>query len=103
MYAVIRAGGKQYRVSEGDTLSVERDVLGSEKDGKVELDVMMLGGDEPKVGSPLVDGATVKAKILGEERGKKIIVFRRKRRKQYKRKTGHRQNLVNIRIEKISV
>ena len=103
MYAVIKAGGKQYRVAEGDTLSVERDILGSEKDGNVELDVMMIGGDEPKVGAPLVDGASVTARILGEERGKKIIVFRKKKRKQYKRKQGHRQNLVNIRIEKISI
>lgn len=102
MYAVIQAGGKQYRVSEGETLTVERDILGSAKKDSVELDVIMIGGDEPKVGAPLVEGATVKATILGESRGPKITVFRKKRRKQYKRKQGHRQDLVDIRIDSIS-
>ena len=102
MYAIIRTGGKQYRVAEGQTLQVERDILGGAEDGAVNFtDVLMIGGDEPKLGAPLLDGASVKATILGEERGPKIIVFRKKRRKQYKRKTGHRQNLVNVRIDKI--
>ena len=102
MYAVIRTGGKQYRVTEGDTLRVEREVLGSASDGTVDItEVLMVGGDETKLGSPLVEGASVKASILGEVRGEKVIVFRKKRRKQYKRKQGHRQNLVELRIESI--
>lgn len=102
MYAVIKTGGKQYRVTEGARISVERDVLSNAKDSSVEFDVVMLGGDDPRVGAPLVEGATVKATILGESRGPKIIVFRKKRRKQYKRKQGHRQDLVDIRIDSIS-
>lgn len=102
MYAIIRTGGKQYRVAEGETLQVERDILAGAENGSVSFDqVLMVGGDEPKIGAPVVDGASVKATILAEERGPKIIVFRKKRRKQYKRKTGHRQNLVNVRIDKI--
>ncbi len=104
MYAIIRTGGKQYRVAEGETLQVERDILAGAENGSVKFDqVLMVGGKDPKIGTPAVDGASVKATILAEERGPKIIVFRKKRRKQYKRKTGHRQNLVNIRIDKIEV
>lgn len=102
MYAVIRTGGKQYRVAEGDTLRVERDVLGSLNGEMVSFaDVLMVGGDNPKVGTPLVDGASVTAKVLGEERGEKVIVFKKKRTKQFKRKHGHRQDLVSVRIDRI--
>lgn len=102
MYAIIRTGGKQYRVAEGQTLQVEREILAGAENGSVNFtDVLMIGGNEPKIGAPVVDGASVKATIIAEERGPKIIVFRKKRRKQYKRKTGHRQNLVNVRIDKI--
>ncbi|HUO83944.1 MAG TPA: 50S ribosomal protein L21 [Thermoanaerobaculia bacterium] len=104
MYAVIRTGGKQYRVAEGDTLRVEADVLENVQDGVVQLgEVLMIGGDEPKVGNPLVDGASVKATVLREMRGDKVIVFRKKRRKQYKNKQGHRQDLVELRIDSIQV
>ena len=102
MYAIIRTGGKQYRVAEGETLQVEREILAGAENGSVSFtEVLMVGGNEPKIGAPIVDGASVKATILAEERGPKIIVFRKKKRKQYKRKTGHRQNLVNVRIDKI--
>jgi large subunit ribosomal protein L21 len=102
VYAIIRTGGKQYRVAEGDTLQVERDILTDASDGSISFgEVLMIGGGEPKVGSPLVDGASVTATVLGEERGPKVIVFRKKRRKQYKRKIGHRQDLVKIRIDSI--
>ena len=104
MYAVIRSGGKQYRVAEGDTVSVERDVLANADGETVSFgEVLMIGGDQPKVGAPLVEGASVRATILGEERGEKIIVFKKKRRKQYKRKHGHRQDLVQLRIDSIQV
>ncbi len=105
MYAIIRSGGKQYRVEAGDVIRIERDVLGNAKDEKVTFsDVLMVGGDQPKVGSPTVSGASVGATILGETRGEKIIVFKKKRRKNHtKRKHGHRQDVVELRIDSIDV
>ena len=96
MYAIIKTGGKQYRVAEGDRLQVERDVLGGAgEDKKVTFsDVLMIGGDQPKVGSPTVQGASVVATVIGETRGDKIIVFKKKRRKNQ----GHRQNYTEIEI-----
>jgi large subunit ribosomal protein L21 len=105
LYAIIRSGGKQYRVAEGEVVRVERDVLGSADKDKVTFsDVLMIGGDKPKVGSPTVQGASVVATVLRESRGDKIIVFKKKRRKNHnKRKHGHRQELVEIRIDSIKV
>ena len=103
MFAVIRSGGKQYRVAEGQTVFVERDVLGNADKDKVTFsEVLMVGGDQPKVGSPTVSGASVVATIVRESRGDKIIVFKKKRRKNHtKRKHGHRQDLVELRIDSI--
>jgi len=103
VFAIIRTGGKQYRVAEGDRLFVERDVLGSANKDKVTFEeVLMIGGDKPKVGSPTVSGATVSATVLRESRGDKIVVFRKKRRKNHtKRKLGHRQEMVELRIDSI--
>lgn len=105
MYAVIRTGGKQYRVAEGETIQVERDVLGSVDNGRVRFaEVLMIGGDKPQVGLPLLSGATVEGTVLGESRGDKITVFRKKRRKNHtKRMRGHRQEIVQVRIDKISI
>ena len=105
MFAIIRTGGKQYRVAEGDTLFVERDVLAGAEGEKVSFgEVLMVGGDKPQVGAPFVSGAAVKATILGESRGDKIIVFRKKRRQHHiKRKQGHRQDLVQLRIDSIQL
>ena len=105
MYAIIRSGGKQYRVAAGETVSVERDVLGSMNGEKVTFnEVLMVGGDQPKVGAPVVAGASVVATVLRESRGEKIIVFKKKRRKNHtKRKHGHRQDLVELRIDTINV
>ena len=105
MYAIIRSGGKQYRVAEGDRLQVERDVLGGAENEKVTFnEVLMVGGDQPKVGDPTVQGATVVATVLGETRGDKIIVFKKKRRKNHTKRThGHRQDVVEIRIDSINV
>src|SRR5690606_30178489 len=100
MYAVIKTGGKQYRVSEGDRLRVEK--LAGEVGGTVELDeVLMLGGDAPKIGKPTVAGAKVVAEIVAQDRAKKIIVFKIKRRKNYRRKNGHRQPYTELRIKAI--
>ena len=106
MYAIIRSGGKQYRVAEGELLRVERDVLGSADKDKVTFsEVLMIGGsDSPRVGAPTVSGASVVATVLRESRGQKIIVFKKKRRKNHtKRKHGHRQDLVELRIDSINV
>lgn len=105
MYAIIRSGGKQYRVAEGDRLQVERDILGSADQDKVMFsEVLMVGGDQPKVGSPTIDGASVVATVVRELRGEKIIVFKKKRRKNHtKRKHGHRQDVVELRIDSIKL
>lgn len=104
MYAVIETGGKQYRVQPGDVIDVERGVDVAD-DGGVEFDrVLMLGGgdEEPAVGAPTVDGAVVRASLVDEIRGRKIRVFKFKRRKGYRRTTGHRQNLLRVRIDTIT-
>lgn len=103
MFAIIRSGGKQYRVAEGETLLVERDVLGNAEKDKITFEeVLMIGGDKPKVGSPTISGATVKATVLRQSRGAKVVVFKKKRRKNHtKRKHGHRQGMVELRIDSI--
>jgi large subunit ribosomal protein L21 len=103
LFAIIRSGGKQYRVAEGEHLFVERDVLGNAEKDKITFDeVLMIGGDKPKVGSPTVSGASVVARVVRESRGPKIIVFKKKRRKNHTKRThGHRQNIVELRIESI--
>jgi large subunit ribosomal protein L21 len=103
MYAVIKTGGKQYRVSEGDTLQVEK--LTGEPGEEISFDEVLLvaGGDSTaKVGKPVISGAKVKARILSQERGPKIIVFKMRRRKNYRNKTGHRQPYTRVQIVGIS-
>jgi large subunit ribosomal protein L21 len=105
VYAIIRSGGKQYRVAQGETLLVERDVLSSVDQEKVTFsEVLMVGGDQTKVGGPMVSGASVIATVVRESRGDKIIVFKKKRRKNHtKRRHGHRQDLVELRIDSINL
>ena len=105
MYAIIQSGGKQYRVAAGDRVRIERDVLGNADQEKVTFnEVLMVGGDQPKVGTPTVKGASVAGTIIGETRGQKIIVFKKKRRKNHTKRThGHRQDVVEIRIDSINV
>ena len=101
MYAVIRTGGKQYRVSEGETLRVEK--LAGDVGSSVTIeDVLMIGGDAPKIGKPVVSGASVSAEITAQDRAKKIIVFKFKKRKGYRRKKGHRQAYTELKITGIS-
>lgn len=101
MYAVIATGGKQYRVSEGQVLNVEK--LGLGVDENVVFDqVLLVGGDNVKIGSPIVEGATVTAKVLGETKGKKVIVYKYKRKTGYHKKNGHRQKYTTVQIEKIN-
>lgn len=101
MYAVLTTGGKQYRVSEGDVLFVEK--LNAEVDSTVELtEVLAVSKDgELKVGAPVVKGAKVVAKVLAQGKAKKVVVFKYKRKKDYRRKNGHRQPYTKIVIEKI--
>jgi large subunit ribosomal protein L21 len=102
MYAVIKTGGKQYRVAEGQKLRVEK--LAGNAGDKVTFDeVLLVGGDAPKIGQPLVKGASVAAEIVGQDRGKKIVVFKFKRRKNYRRKNGHRQPYTELKITGISL
>jgi large subunit ribosomal protein L21 len=102
MYAVVRAGGKQVRVSPGDVLDVE--LIEGEPGDKVELgEVLLVGGDELRVGNPLVAGAKVLAKIEGDAAGPKIRIFKYKRRKRYRLTKGHRQHFTRVRIESIEV
>ena len=101
MYAVIKTGGKQYRVAANDTLDIER-VAGEAGDTIEFTDVLMVAGDSGvEVGSPTIEGATVAAEIVEQFRGKKIIVFKKKRRKNYQRRNGHRQLLSRVSITEI--
>ncbi len=101
MFAVIQSGGKQYRVSPGDLLRVEK--LNGEVGDQISFEnVLLVGGDdESRVGQPVVPGASVIGTIVDQTRGDKILVFKFKRRKMYRRKTGHRQYLTAVRIEEI--
>jgi large subunit ribosomal protein L21 len=98
MFAVIKTGGKQYRVASGDVIKVEK--LEAEAGATVTLDQVLMAGD--KVGTPLVAGATVSAEVVAQDRGPKIIVFKKKRRQNYRRKNGHRQDLTVLRITDIT-
>lgn len=101
MYAIIETGGKQLKVEEGQTIFVEK--LDAQEGETVTFDkVLFVGGENVKVGSPLVEGATVTAKVEKHGRGKKIIVFKYKPKKNYRRKQGHRQPYTKVVIEKIN-
>ena len=98
MYAVVRAGGKQYRVSPGDKVKIEKTT--AEEGSVVDLEVLAVSGEDGKV--VVAEDAKVVAEILGEGRGNKILVFHFKRKKQYKKLNGHRQSFTEVRIAEIS-
>ena len=102
MYALVKTGGKQYRVEKDDTILVER--IAAEEGAEVILnDIVMLGdGDTVTIGTPTVDGAAVSATVVSQTRGPKIIIFRRKRRKNHRRTQGHRQDLTLLKINNIA-
>ncbi len=102
MYAVIKTGGKQYRVAPGQKLKIEQ--IPADIGQEISLDqVLSVGeGEQIKIGSPFVDGAVVKATVLAQGRHPKITVFKMRRRKNYRRTQGHRQNFTEVRIEAIS-
>ena len=101
MYAIIRAGGKQYRVEKGDVLRLER--LEGKVGSKITLDeVLLVGGDDDvQVGSPQVAGASVEGTVVEQDRGPKIRVFKYKKRKHYRRTRGHRQHVTAVRIDAV--
>ncbi len=103
MFAVIRTGGKQYKVASGDVIEVEK--LEGEDGSTLTLDqvLMVFDGGNATVGTPLVAGATVTAELVRQARGPKIIIFKKKRRQNYRRKKGHRQDLTVLRITGIQV
>lgn len=103
MYAVIETGGKQYRVQEGDVLNVEK--VFAEENEMITIDkVLLVSKDgEVNVGAPFVEGAKVEVKVLEQGKAKKIIVFKYKPKKDYRRKQGHRQPFTKIQIEKIAL
>lgn len=100
MFAIIRTGGKQYRVAKDDKLEIEKLEV---KDGdKIDFDVLFVSdGKTISTGEPLVKGASVKATVLGQKRGAKITIFKKKRRQNYRRKKGHRQDLTLVQITDI--
>ena len=103
MYAVIETGGKQYRVSEGDVVRVESLPTAVGDEVSIEEVHLVADGENIQVGKPMVAGASVKGTVIDEGRGKKVVSFKKKRRKGYRRKIGHRQNYTALRIDKIVV
>lgn len=101
MYAIIVSGGKQYKVSEGDVVFIEK--LDAAEGESVNFDtVLAIGGENAKIGTPVVEGASVSAKVLAQGKSKKIIVFKYKPKKGEKTKQGHRQPFTKVQIEKIN-
>jgi len=101
MYAIIATGGKQYKVTEGDIIKVEK--LGAEEGSAYTFDqVLAVNDSELKVGDPTVKGATVEASVLGDGKAKKVIVYKYKRKTGYHKKNGHRQQYTAVKIEKIN-
>lgn len=103
MYAVVKSGGKQHRVREGDLIRVEK--LDGEVGANVTFDhVLMVAGDgDARIGTPVVEGASVEAEIVQQIKAKKVLVFKKKRRKNYRRMYGHRQPYTHLRVNKIVV
>lgn len=100
MYAIIATGGKQYRVSQGDIIYVEK--LDQEPESTVNFDVLLLGGEDGvKVGKPTVDGAKVEGKVIAQTKGEKIIIYKYKSKKNYHRKNGHRQPYTKVEITSV--
>ena len=102
MFAVIRTGGKQYKVANGDVIRVEK--IEAEAGASITLDDVLMVGDagNTTIGTPTVAGAAVVAEVVAQDRGPKIIVFKKKRRQNYRRKNGHRQDLTILRITGIN-
>jgi len=101
MYAIIQTGGKQYKVSQGDVVKFEKIEGGKGDTVSFDQVLMVTGGTDVKVGTPFIEGAKVVGEIISQTKGDKIFVFKKKRRKGYTKKTGHRQNLTSLKIKEI--
>lgn len=100
MYAIVRDRGMQYRVEEGQTLDIA--LIDAEPGSQIEMhEVLVLGGDNVRVGTPTIDGAKVVAKVNGQVKGDKLIVFKYKNKKRYRRRTGHRQGYTRVTVNRI--
>ena len=100
MYAIIQTGGKQYRVEQGDVIYVEK--LNADPETVIEFDVLLLGGEkELTIGQPVLEGVKTQGKVLSQGRGEKIVVYKYKSKKNYRRKQGHRQPYTKVEITKI--
>ena len=103
MYAIIEEGGRQHRVTSGDTLLIDREVGADEKTITFDRVLLVAGEGSPRVGVPLVSGATVTAEVIGPEKGPKLETVKYKRRKGYHKKQGHRQSYVSVKVTGINV
>jgi len=103
MYAIIKTGGKQYRVQEGDTLFIEKLNVEAGESFDFEQVLAVSGDNGLTVGAPVVEGAKVSAKVLGNGKAKKVIIFKYKAKKDYRKKQGHRQPFTKVQIEKITL
>lgn len=105
MYAIIEEGGRQYKVTSGDTILIDREAPSGDDEKTIKFDRVLLvaGEGEPKVGAPTVANATVSADVVGEEKGDKITIQKYKRRKGYHKKIGHRQRYLRVKITGINV
>lgn len=102
MFSIVEQGGFQYKVSEGDTIKVPK--IEAEKESEISFDkvLMIQNNDEVKIGTPIVEGAVVKAKVVDHGKYRKIVIIKKKRRKGYKRKTGHRQMFTKLKVISIT-
>jgi large subunit ribosomal protein L21 len=101
MYAIIATGGKQYRVSQGDVIYIEK--IDQDVDSAVSFDVLMIGGEDAvKIGNPVVEGAKVEGKVLGQVKGEKVLIYKYKSKKNYHRRAGHRQPYTKVEITAIN-
>ena len=100
MYAIIATGGKQYRVSQGDVIYIEK--VNQDVDSTISFDVLMIGGEEVKVGNPVVEGAKVEGKVVAQVKGEKIMIYKYKSKKNYHRRQGHRQPYTKVEITAIN-
>ncbi|NPA10735.1 MAG: 50S ribosomal protein L21 [Epsilonproteobacteria bacterium] len=101
MYAVIKHSGQQFKVKEGDTLDLDR-IEGVEPKSTIEVsEVLLIDGDDTKIGTPYVEGAKVVLEVIGNYRGKKVIIFKKRRRKDSKRKRGFRRDITRVRVKEI--
>jgi large subunit ribosomal protein L21 len=103
MYAIIEEGGHQFKVTSGDTIRIDRQVGEGDKSVTFDRVLLVAGGGDPKIGAPLVAGATVTGEVLGPTKGPKVTIIKYKRRKGYRKKIGHRQKYTSVRITGINV